>query len=230
MLAYADSTQINWEKIFPVTFISMKQINLKQLWVSQKQLILQENSSISKYLTKKLGISIPTVLSRQQMAHVNHYFLLMDPKFMHHCQPICPIWGCSFFRSQKRPRAGGFPQPPTPSPSPILCRIIAWAITTDTYCETILLMFKGLVLKKGNKRALGACCTDSRKRCFAALFDLDFITCEDWEGNWLDFFSLLHKCFFFYQSGLLIPRNYRPLWRNHKAGENLRNEEKHDHD
>lgn len=79
----------------------------------------------------------------------------------------------------------------------ILCCIIAWAITTDTYCETILLMFKGLVLNKGNKRALGACCTDSRKCRFAALFDLDFITCEDWGGNWLDFFFLCYtnSCF-----------------------------------
>lgn len=107
-------TQINWGKMIPVTFTSMKQINLKQLWASQKQPILRENSSISKYLTKKLGKSIPTVLSCQQTEQVNHYFLLMDPKFMHHCQPIRPIWGCSFFTSQKWPRAGGFlpPHPP----------------------------------------------------------------------------------------------------------------------
>lgn len=168
----------------------MKQINLKQLWASQKQPILQENGSISKYLTEKLGKSIPTVWSCQQMEQVNHYFLLMYPKFMHHWQPIRPIWGCSFFTSQKRPRAGRFLQHPPPPLLQILCCIIAWAITTDTYCETILPMLKGLFLKKRNKRALGACCTDSRKCRFAALFDLDFITCEDWEGTWLDFFFL----------------------------------------
>lgn len=149
-------TQINWEKMIPVTFTSMKQINLKQLWASQKQPMLQENSSIIKYLTKKLGMSNLTVLSCQQMEQVNHYFLLMDPKFMHHCQSIRPIWGYSFFTSQKQPRAEGFPHTPSPHlyPLPILCRIIAWAITTDTNWEIILLMFKWLFLKKRNKRPL----------------------------------------------------------------------------
>lgn len=185
-------TQINWGKMIPVTFTSMKQINLKQLWASQKQPILQENSSISKYLTKKLGKSIPTVLCIMPTNGAGQPLLSIDGSKIHASLPAnSSHLRMLIFHITETAQSWRIPAPPpTPHHHRILSCIIAWAITTDTFCETIFLMFKGLFLKKGNKRALGACCTDSRKCRFAALFDLDFITCEDWEGNWLDFFFL----------------------------------------